>query len=202
MVMEQFVDRGIVDLNVLDAFREVERERFVPKRQKGYAYSDRALPIGFGQTISQPFVVAYTLDLLDLKESDKLLEIGTGSGYLAAVTAEIVDFVVTIEIVPQLGERAKALLNELRYDNIKVIIGDGFIGYAELAPYDAIIVSAAAEQIPQPLIDQLAEGGRLIMPVGPTGGVQTLTRITKKGDQLIREELDPVRFVPLTREKN
>ncbi len=201
MVKEQIQDRGIYSLGLLDAMRTVQRHLFVPEAYWRQAYADRPLPIGHGQTISQPFIVAYMTNLLLLEPTDKVLEIGTGSGYQAAVLAELVDHVYTIELVEALGKQAGDLLKDLKYDNINVKIGDGYAGWEEFAPYDAIIVTAAADSIPQPLIDQLKVGGRMIIPVGEPSRIQMLKLIEKKQNRLTTENIIPVRFVPFVHEE-
>ncbi|MDC6354048.1 MULTISPECIES: protein-L-isoaspartate(D-aspartate) O-methyltransferase [unclassified Robiginitalea] len=201
MVREQLQSRDIVEGSVLRALRKVPRHLFVPEKYRAEAYSDTPLPIGEGQTISQPYMVAFMTQALRLKGSDKVLEIGTGSGYQAAVLAELVDSVYTIEIVEPLGEAAAKRLQALGYENIQVRIGDGYHGWPRQAPFDAIIVTAGAEALPQPLVDQLAEGGRMVIPVGPHQGVRDLVLLRKKRNgKLVRESLMPVRFVPFTRE--
>ena len=200
MVKTQIEARGIKNPLVLQAMRSVHRHRLVPQNQRANAYQDRPLPIGDGQTISQPYIVAYMTDLLDPRKGMKVLEIGTGSGYQAAVLAEIVDEVYTIEIVEKLGRRAQNDLKKMGYDNIHVRIGDGYAGWQEHAPYDAILVTAAAPKIPQPLIDQLKEGGRMIIPVGPVGQLQELVQVEKVDGKARTKSLLPVRFVPFTRD--
>jgi protein-L-isoaspartate(D-aspartate) O-methyltransferase len=199
MVEDQIERRGVRSRAVLDAMLRVERHRFVPESEQQNAYDDNPLPIGEGQTISQPYIVGLMTDLLELKPDDKALEIGTGSGYQAAVLAEIVSEVYTIEIVEKLGLRAKALLEELGYDKIHVRIGDGYKGWPEEAPFDGIIVTASPDHIPQPLIDQLAEGGRMVIPVGPRWDQQLLVLEKKNGEIRTRPSI-PVRFVPMTGE--
>lgn len=199
MVENQIQRRGIKDTLVLNAMRKIPRHLFVPDDLKEQAYVDSPLPIGEGQTISQPYIVAFMTDALKLKGGEKVLEIGTGSGYQAAVLAAIVKEVFTIEIVPSLGHRATELLKKLGYENIHVKIGDGYRGLPENAPFDAIMVTAAPKHIPQPLIDQLEKGGRMIIPVGDF--YQELILITKQPDGTIkRESVLPVRFVPMTGE--
>jgi len=187
---------------VARAMGRVPRHRFVPPDLVDAAYLDRPLPIGLGQTISQPFIVALMTELLDPKPSARVLEVGTGSGYHAAVLAECFAKVYTIEIVAPLGEKSRALLAELGYRNVEVRIGDGYKGWPEAAPFDAILVTAAPDHVPQPLVDQLAPGGRMVIPVGHQFGAQDLLVITKAADgrTLTRKTL-PVRFVPLTRER-
>jgi len=186
--------------SVLRAMRTVPRHRFVPAHLEADAYRDRPLPIGMGQTISQPFIVALMTELADLAPTDRVLEVGTGSGYQAAVLAQCAAHVYTIEIVAPLGEKARALLAELAYGNVDVRIGDGYRGWPEAAPFDAIVVTAAPDHVPQPLVDQLAAGGRMVIPVGQRHGVQDLLVISKgaDGQTLTRKSLE-VRFVPLTR---
>ena len=188
--------------SVLRAMRTVPRHRFVPSELAAESYRDRPLPIGHGQTISQPFIVALMTELLDPRPDARVLEIGTGSGYQAAVLAECVAKVYTIEIVAPLGERAREVLNGLGYRNVEVRIGDGYKGWPEAAPFDAIIVTAAPDHIPDPLVEQLAPKGRMVIPVGSRHGVQDLLIITKdaKGRAVTKRTI-AVRFVPLTREK-
>ncbi|PPK99365.1 protein-L-isoaspartate(D-aspartate) O-methyltransferase [Parapedobacter indicus] len=201
MVRTQLETRGINHSATLEAMRKVERHLFVPATYQKYAYDDGPLPIGYHQTISQPYIVAYMTQLLAPKAGDRVLEIGTGSGYQAAILAEIVKEVYTIEIVNELGERTKKLLDKLGYDNVHVIIGDGHKGLHTKAPFDAIIVTAAPEEIPQPLIDQLKDGGRMVIPVGPEASTQTLMLIEKRDGGITKTNLTPVRFVPFTRKK-
>jgi len=199
MVKHQIQWRGIADKLVLKAMREVPRHLFVPDYLKDRAYADFPLPIGQGQTISQPYIVAFMTEALELKGGEKVLEIGTGSGYQAAVLAEIAKQVYTIEIVPTLGRRSDKLLKKLGYENIHVKIGDGYRGWSEHAPYDAVIVTAAPGHIPQPLVDQLKGGGRMIIPVGDL--YQKLILITKQADGTVnKKSVLPVRFVPMTGE--
>ncbi|MDD4107628.1 MAG: protein-L-isoaspartate(D-aspartate) O-methyltransferase [Prolixibacteraceae bacterium] len=200
MVALQMEARGIKDKRVLDAFRKVERHRFVLPEYISYAYNDSPLPIDEGQTISQPYIVAYMTEALNLQEDDKVLEIGTGSGYQAAILAELCDSVFTIEIFEKLGERAKEIFSELGYENIFSKTGDGFQGWPEYAPFDAIIVTCAPSKIPEPLQQQLAEGGRMIIPVG-TGFVQHLILLEKKKGKIKRQNVLPVRFVPMLNKK-
>ncbi|HEX2542914.1 MAG TPA: protein-L-isoaspartate(D-aspartate) O-methyltransferase [Caldimonas sp.] len=188
------------DPAVLAAMASVPRHRFVPPPLAPLAYVNRPLAIGHGQTISQPFIVALMTQLIDPKPTDRVLEIGTGSGYQAAVLAKLVARVHTIEIVRPLGERAAELLRELGHANVEVRIGDGYRGWPEAAPFDAIVVTAAPDRMPQPLIDQLAPGGRLIAPIGPQGGAQDLLLLRKDPDgRVVTRSVLPVRFVPLTR---
>ena len=201
MVTTQIAARGISDVATLQAMRKVPRHLFVPSSQLKDAYSDRPLPIGYSQTISQPFIVAYMTQLARPAKDKKALEIGTGSGYQAAVLAEIVDSVFTIEIVPELAIEASARLKMLGYGNIISKYGDGYKGWPEKAPFDIILVTAAADHIPEPLKEQLAEGGRLVMPVGDPATVQYLIVLTKRKGRITEQRLEPVRFVPLKRLK-
>ncbi len=197
MVQEQILGSGVRDERVLRAMSKVPRHLFVPPAYRYLAYADGPLPIGMGQTISQPYIVAFMTEALKLSPEDRVLEVGTGSGYQAAVLAELVKEVFTIEIIPELGREAEKRLNEMGYKNIHVRIGDGYLGWPEAAPFDAIMVTAAADEIPQPLMDQLKAGGRLCIPVGSADFVQYLIRITKTPTGTERETLLPVRFVPL-----
>jgi len=199
MVRSQIVARGINDQATLRAMRKVPRHLFVPASYVKEAYSDRPLPIGYSQTISQPLIVAYMTELVKPSKGKKALEIGTGSGYQAAVLAEIVDTVYTIEIVKELATEAAARLKILGYKNIVVKYGDGYKGWPEHGPFDIIIVTAAADHIPQPLKDQLAEGGRLVMPVGNPVAAQELVLLTKRNGKITEQRLEPVWFVPLKR---
>jgi protein-L-isoaspartate(D-aspartate) O-methyltransferase len=193
---------AVGDEEVLRAMRTVPRHRFVPPDLLSQAYEDRPLPIGHGQTISQPYIVAFMTELLGVGPEDRVLEIGTGSGYQAAVLAEIVAQVFTIEIVEPLARSARARLEELEYANVVVREGDGYYGWQEHAPYDAIIVTAAASHVPPPLLEQLRAGARMVIPVGPPFQVQTLMLIEKRADGRIEQRsLMPVRFVPFTREE-
>jgi protein-L-isoaspartate(D-aspartate) O-methyltransferase len=202
MVRQQIESRDIRSRPVLDAMRTVPRHRFVPANYQSEAYRDGPLPIGYGQTISQPYIVAYMTELIRPDSEFKVLEIGTGSGYQAAVLAEIVDSVYTIEIVEELGRAATDLLRDLNYDNVQVRIGDGYHGWEEAGPFDAIVVTAAADFIPPPLIKQLKEGGRMVIPVGSPFQVQQLKLVEKKNQQVRTENLLPVRFVPFTRQND
>ena len=188
---------------VLDAMLNVPRHWFVPPGVQAMAYEDTPLPIGHGQTISQPFIVAYMTALLELTPAMKVLEIGTGSGYQAAILSEFTPHVYTIEILEPLAKRAQEQLSNRGYNTIKVRIGDGYKGWPEYAPFDAVIVTCAPDHIPQPLLDQLAPGGRIVIPVGRAGYVQDLLLVTKKADgSLEKKSMMPVRFVPLLREKS
>jgi protein-L-isoaspartate(D-aspartate) O-methyltransferase len=196
MVKMQIEARGITDKKVLNAFLKVERHKFVLPRYIAFAYSDTPLPIEEGQTISQPYIVAFMTEALDLEHDDKVLEIGTGSGYQAAILAELCDSVFTVEIFETLGTKAEKLFKKLGYDNIHSLIGDGYLGWPEHAPYDAVIVTCAPEKIPGPLQDQLAEGGRMIIPVG-NDPVQHLVLLIKKNGKIRERNVLPVRFVPM-----
>ncbi len=201
MVAHDLRDRGIGDRRVLKVMGEVPRHLFVDERYRDEAYADHPLPIGEGQTISQPYVVALMTEALKLKPSDRVLEIGTGSGYQAAVLAGIVKEVYTMEIRKALADRAAKRLKELGYGNVTARYADGYFGWQQFAPFDAIIITAAANHIPPPLIRQLKEGGRLIVPLGGTVFYQILTLVTKrKGGELSVEQLGPVAFVPMTGE--
>lgn len=196
MVERQLRARDIKDERVLEAMAEVPRHRFVPREYQASAYADGPLPIGEGQTISQPYIVAYMTQLLELTPEDRVLEIGTGSGYQAAVLGSLADEVYTVERVPELATKARKTLKELGFENVHVVQRDGSGGLPEHAPYEAIIVTAAAPETPEPLKEQLAEGGRLVVPVGSRGG-QVLERWLRRGEEVRRERLAPVAFVPL-----
>jgi protein-L-isoaspartate(D-aspartate) O-methyltransferase len=196
MVKEQIESRGIKDALTLAALREVPRHEFVPEASAGEAYGDFPLAIGQGQTISQPYIVAFMTEALGLRGGESVLEIGTGSGYQAAVLARIAGKVHTIEIVPELAGQARARLARLGYRNVEVRAGDGYLGWPEAAPFDAIIVTAAAPRIPEPLKQQLAEGGRLVVPVGDEE--QELIVVTRHGSAFDERRVLPVRFVPMT----
>ncbi len=187
----------ITDPDVLAAIERVPRHRFVPDHLQDMAYEDRPLPIGQGQTISQPFVVALMTQALELTPESRVLEIGTGSGYQTAILAELAGEVYTVEVRPELQERAKRILTDLGYTNIHFRVGDGWLGWPEEAPFDAIIVTAAASEWPQALIKQLAEDGRMVIPVGEQDWNQNLWLLTRIDGNLIKESLGPVRFVPL-----
>ncbi|HEX5581196.1 MAG TPA: protein-L-isoaspartate(D-aspartate) O-methyltransferase [Gemmatimonadaceae bacterium] len=187
---------GISDAEVLRVFEEVPRHLFVPSGVRHRAYEDAPLPIGSGQTISQPSIHARYLELLGLRGHERVLEIGTGSGYQTALLARLAAQVFSVERVPALFERARELLQSIGVSNVSLLLGDGTVGWRQYAPYDAILVSAAAPEIPRPLVEQLAEGGRLLVPVGERAE-QVLNLITRKSDETVREELAPVRFVPL-----
>ena len=198
MVEDQIIKRGVEDQRVLDVMMVVERHKFVPEKYSESAYNDGPLPIGHGQTISQPFIVAFMTENLKLKSSHKVLEIGTGSGYQAAVLSELCDHVYTIEIVDALANEATERLEKLGFENITVRSGDGYKGWPEEAPFDRIMVTAAPEEIPELLIEQLAEGGIMVIPVGKQYEIQYLWVITKEvGGQIKKEKILPVRFVPM-----
>ena len=199
MVAEQLAAprRDVWDPRVLEAMRRVPRHAFVPAALQTEAYADRPLPIGYGQTISQPYVVAFMTEQLALQPGERVLEIGTGSGYQAAVLAELAHEVRSIEIVPELAERASRDLARLRYTNVFVRAGDGYLGWPEAAPFDAIIVTCAPDHVPRPLVDQLREGGRMIIPVGDQGS-QSLHLLRKAGGRVEERAVLPVRFVPMT----
>lgn len=196
MVRGQIVARGISDSRVISAMEKVPRELFVDQFDYEYAFHDGPLSIGHGQTISQPYIVAYMSEKLQIKVSDRILEIGTGSGYQTAVLAELAAEVYTVEIIAELSERARAVLSRFDYDNIHFRAGNGFVGWEEEAPFDAIIVTAAPEHVPGKLLSQLAQGGRMIVPVGLS--VQHLRLYRRTGDKISDEELIGVRFVPMT----
>ncbi|CAG0929330.1 Protein-L-isoaspartate O-methyltransferase [Thermoflexales bacterium] len=199
MTDDQIIPRDIVDPIVLQAMRRVPRHEFVPSEYLDQSYANHPLPIGYGQTISQPFIVAYMSENLELKAGDRVLEIGTGSGYQAAILADMGMEVYSIEIVPELAAEAEARLKRLGYA-VQVRAGDGYYGWPEAAPFEAIIVTAAHEHVPPPLIEQLRPGGRLIIPLGPVGAIQTLWQFTPEaGHHLQSLNLGEVRFVPFTR---
>lgn len=195
MVSEQIKQRGITSKTVLEAMSKVPRHYFVPPHLAHLAYNDSPLPINYDQTISQPYIVAYMTDIADIKPKDKVLEIGTGSGYQAAVLGELAQEVYTIEIIPELAEKARQILNKLGYDNIYFKIGDGYKGWPEQAPYQRILVTAAPENIPPALIEQLALNGKMVIPVGKY--FQQIVIITKTNDGITQEKTIPVRFVPM-----
>ncbi len=202
MVRRQIERRGVKSKAVLAAMRNVPRERFLPGGEGLFAYDDTPLPIGDSQTISQPYVVAFMTEALELAGGEKVLEIGTGSGYAAAVLAEIVSEVYTIERIRGLADRARAVLADLGYDNVHVRHGDGTLGWPDEAPFDGIVVTAGAPVVPQSLREQLAIGGRLVIPVGDTSYYQHVLRVTRRGDdEFETEDLLPVRFVPLIGEE-
>jgi protein-L-isoaspartate(D-aspartate) O-methyltransferase len=198
MVKNQLMAGGISDPNVLEAMKEVPRHEFVPLAMRPFAYADGPLPIGHGQTISQPFIVAYMTQALELTKDDTVLEVGTGSGYQAAILGKMVKEVYTIEIVPPLAESAKEVLDRLGFKNVHVKEGDGYLGWPEKAPFDAIIVTCAPDHVPEPLVSQLKEGGRLVIPVGEKGGIQQLVVLRKKDGKILQQNKLDVRFVPMT----
>lgn len=198
MVEHQIKARGVKNPRVLSAMLKVPRHKFIPEEYRAFAYYDSPQPIGEGQTISQPYIVALMTELIEPKEEDKVLEIGTGSGYQAAILAELVKEVYTIEIIPTLAKRAEETLKQLGYTNIHVRCGDGFQGWPEAAPFDAIIVTCAPPEIPEPLIQQLKVGGKLVIPVGEY--YQELVLVTKTEKGIKKKSIIPVRFVPMTGE--
>ena len=201
MVRRQIGARGVTHEGVLRAMREVPRHEFVPAEYGELAYDDRPLPIGYRQTISQPYVVALMTELIDPEPDDRVLEVGTGSGYQAAVAARLVGEVWSIELIPELAASAAERLRRLGVDNVHVRAGDGYLGWPEHAPFDAILVTAGADHIPEPLVDQLAVGGRMVIPVGDTQAEQVLRVLEKGPDGSIdSRDVVPVRFVPLLRE--
>lgn len=200
MVRAQIEQRGVSNEAVLDAMRTVPRHQFVPEEWLDQAYADHPLPIGYNQTISQPYIVAWMTELLEVGEGDRVLEVGTGSGYQAAVLAELGVEVYTIEIIEALATQAADRLAQMDYDRVTVRRGDGYYGWEEQAPFDAIVVTAAPDHIPPSLVQQLKEGGRMVIPVGPPGGYQSLFLIVRQGDQVQSQNLGGVRFVPLTSE--
>lgn len=201
MVRSQIEARGVKDSQVLEAMLTVPRHEFVPLEYQDYSYADQPLPIGYGQTISQPYIVAVMTELLQIEERDKVLEVGTGSGYQAALLAEITDEVYTVEIIPELGELAAKRLKRLGYTQVQAANLDGYYGWEEHAPFDAIIVTCAPDHVPPPLLEQLKDGGRLIIPVGPPGAYQTLWLVKREGDEfLYKNVMEWIRFVPLTGE--
>lgn len=197
MVREQLRARGIRDPAVLDAMARVPRHRFVPPAYQHLAYADHPLPIGFEQTISQPYIVGYMTEAAQVSAEDRVLEVGTGSGYQAAVLAELASEVYSIEIVPELAARSRALLRELGYQDAHVRTGDGYVGWPEQAPFDAIVVTAAPDHVPPALVEQLAVGGRMVIPVGT--GEQEMRVLTRTAAGVVEQRTLPVRFVPLVR---
>jgi protein-L-isoaspartate(D-aspartate) O-methyltransferase len=202
MVRRQLEAKGreIQNARVLQAMGEVRRHEFVPKSQRAFAYLDRSLSIGYGQTISQPYIVAFMTEILEPKATDRVLEIGTGSGYQAAVLSKLVKEVYSVEIVKALAQRATATLKEGGYTNVTVKAGDGYQGWKEHAPFDAVIVTCAPDHVPPALVAQLKEGGKMIIPVGENGAVQHLYLLRKKAGKVVKESVLPVRFVPMTRD--
>ena len=202
MVRRQIEARGILDPLILDAFREVPREEFVDERQRQWAYDDHPLPIEAGQTISQPYIVAVMIEAAEIRPGDKVLEVGAGSGYAAALMSRIAREVIGIERQHDLVEVAQERLQRLGYDNVKIVEGDGTRGCPDEAPFDAILAAASGSHVPKPLIDQLAPGGRLVMPIGDPGWVQELVKLTKRPDGTTEQKnLGGVRFVPLIGEE-
>ncbi|OGR87592.1 MAG: protein-L-isoaspartate O-methyltransferase [Elusimicrobia bacterium RIFCSPLOWO2_01_FULL_60_11] len=200
MVEEQIERRGVTDAQVLEAIRKVPRHLFIPEALRASAYQDHPVPLGWGQTISQPYIVALMTQLLEIRRGDKVLEIGTGSGYQAAVLAELGARVYSIEIIPELASVAKGNLKRAGHPKIKLKVGDGYLGWKEFAPFDAVIVTCAPEDIPSPLVEQLREGGRMVIPVGKEDQAQELVLAEKRGRQMVRRSILPVRFVPMLRE--
>lgn len=200
MVEEQIERRGITDAQVLKAIRKVPRHLFIPEAFRASAYQDHPVPLGWGQTISQPYIVALMTQLLEIRRGEKVLEIGTGSGYQAAVLAELGASVYSIEIIPELASIAKVNLKRAGYHKIKIKVGDGYLGWKEFAPFDAMIVTCAPEDIPSTLVEQLREGGRMVIPVGKENQNQELVLAEKKGMQIVRRSILPVRFVPMLKE--
>ncbi len=201
MVEDQIKRRGVKDVGVLKAVQKVEREKFVPEKYRDLAYSDNPLPIGHQQTISQPYIVAYMTEHLQVSKSHNVLEIGTGSGYQAAILAELAHHVFTIEIIPKLAESAEKVLMELGYENITVRTGDGYKGWPEEAPFDRIMVTAAPNEIPEKLVEQLAPNGRMILPVGGSIFAQYLWLVQKDKEGIVtKEKILAVRFVPMVKE--
>jgi len=198
MIERDLKGRGIKDPRVLEVMATTPRHLFVPEKQRKSSYDDRPLPIGEGQTISQPYIVAYMTEGLELKGREKVLEIGTGSGYQTAVLARLAAAVYSIEIIPALSARAKPLLDQLGFTNVELKVGDGFFGWEEKAPFDAILLTAAAPKVPEPLWRQLSDGGRIIMPLGESRQTQRLVRIRKVAGKEVVERLSEVLFVPLT----
>jgi protein-L-isoaspartate(D-aspartate) O-methyltransferase len=201
MVASQIAARGVKDPAVLQAMQEVPRHLFVPLAQRAYAYGDHPLPIGYDQTISQPYIVAYMTEALGVAGRHRVLEIGTGSGYQAAVLSRLAGQIYSIEIVPELARRAATTLKEAGCSNVTVRLSDGYLGWPEHAPFDRILVTAAPDHVPQPLVQQLASGGRMVIPVGPAGGVQELLVIEKTASGVVQKVTIPVMFVPLTRKR-
>lgn len=201
MVEQQIKQRGVTDTRVLAAMETIPRDRFIPPDVRSQAYDDIPLAIGFNQTISQPYIVAYMTDVLDVHDSHRVLEIGTGSAYQTAILATLAREVWTIEVVPALAAAATDLLRALGLANVHVKLGDGHGGWPEQAPFDRIMVTAAPNEIPEPLIEQLAVGGRLVIPVGSQGGPQWMTVVEKSSNGLVQNRTIPVQFVPLTRDR-
>jgi len=201
MVKSQLIARGISDKKVLEAFRKVPRDLFVPSEYKRFAYADQPLPIGYDQTISQPYIVAYMTEILDIHPGDKVLEIGTGSGYQAAILAEMKAEVFSVEIVKPLSMRAEITLQQSGYSAIHLKTGDGYYGWPEFAPFNFIIVTCSPSRIPDQLVQQLAEGGKMIIPVGKEGIIQFLYLLVKENDKIRQKKVMAVRFVPMVNDK-
>jgi protein-L-isoaspartate(D-aspartate) O-methyltransferase len=199
MVESQIQSRGISNEAILAAMTNVPRHEFVTADYLDQAYADHPLPIGYGQTISQPFIVALMTELVDLQPGERVLEIGTGSGYQAAILAQLTDQVYTIEIIPELAVQAQTTFKRLGYDQITAKQADGYWGWEEYAPFDAIVVTAAPDHVPQPLVNQLAEGGHMVIPIGPPGGYQSLWVLERQDNQIFRHNWGDVSFVPFTR---
>lgn len=197
MVAEQIAARGVLDPRVLAAMLEVPREAFLPEARRGHAFEDHPVPLGHGQTLSQPYIVAFMAEALELEGTEHVLDVGAGSGYAAAVLARLAARVTSVELVPELASLAHANLRALDVLNVDVVQADGSLGWPQQAPFDAIHVACAASSIPVALVDQLAEGGRMILPVGEPYGAQWLVRIRKVGGRVLREDLLPVAFVPM-----
>lgn len=200
MVYEQIIQRNIHDEKIIQTMEKVPRHFFVPEENRSASYEDHPVSIGYGQTISQPYIVAFMTESLHLKKREKVLEIGSGSGYQAAILAELGTEIYTIEIIPELAKFAEENLKRTGYSSVKVKMGDGYQGWKEFAPFDAIIVTCAPENVPQPLIEQLKEGGRIVIPVGGENQVQELYLMKKVKNELVRQSLAPVRFVPMVGE--
>ena len=200
-LVEDLIASVVEDERVLDALRAVPRHSFIPTELLELAYEDHPLPIGYGQTISQPSLVGMMTELLELEDGDKVLEIGTGSGYQVSILRELTDEVYSIEIVPELAGIARAVLDQLGYEDVQLMRADGYYGWEEQAPFDAIIVTAAPDHLPRPLVRQLnPDGGRMVIPIGPVGDVQTLWLVTREGEEIEMQRLLDVQFVPFTRE--
>ncbi len=200
MVLQQIKARNITDLRVMETMEKIPRHLFIPEANRVDAYEDKPVSIGFGQTISQPYIVALMTEVLQLKKGEKVLEVGTGSGYQAAILAELGAETFTIEIVPELAELGRKNLEQTRYENVNVKVGDGYLGWNEHAPFDAILVTCAPENVPSPLVEQLKDRGRMIIPIGPEVQVQDLVLLKKVQGKLEKKSVAPVRFVPMVGE--